>query len=240
VCAIEALLHWKEPQLGEVASDDFVPLLEETGLILTVGRWALHAACRYASHLQSSGHEGMRVAVKLSVPQFRDPGLARFIQQCLRETGLQGHHLEVAISAELLSDGSVNTMPMLDELHAMGLRVCVQGFGNGQVPLTSLTRAPLDTLTIDDTFVDDISHSADHRAVVSAITAVARSLGYSVLAEGVESEEQLTLLREQGCDELQGSYFSQPLDAAGLEAWLSHHRTGTRRGAGATVAPFDS
>ncbi len=220
-CAIEALLRWRQPELGEVAPTEFVPVLEETGLMIGIGRWVILSACRYLHSLHTAGLTGLRVAVNLSPRQFGDSGLIRFTEQCLRESDLEGRHLELEITESLLNDGAAAALPILKELQAMGIRLAIDGFGSSHFSLASLNRAPVDSVTIDRTFVAGLMGSADQQAVVTALIAVARTLGYGVTAEGVETAEQLALLRDQGCSALQGFYFSRPLSAVHLEEWIS-------------------
>jgi diguanylate cyclase (GGDEF)-like protein/PAS domain S-box-containing protein len=223
VCAVEALLRWTHPELGDVAPVDFVPVLEETGLIAPVGRWVLQTACRYAQHLQQAGLSRLRVAVNLSPRELRDTGFLPFIRQCLEEFGLEGRCLELEITESLLIENLSTTSAMLDVLHELGVYISIDGFGTGCSSLGYLKRLPIDSLKIDRTFIRDITSNADDKAIVTAIIAMARTLGYSTAAEGVETPEQSELLRSLGSDELQGFYFSRPLPAAQLEEWIFRH-----------------
>ena len=221
VCGIEALLRWRQAELGDVAALDFVPVLEETGLILPVGRWVLQSACRYAQTLRRAGLGRVRVAVNLSPRQLRDNGLVTFIRDCLDQVELKGDCLELEITESLLIDNSATAVTMLDALHDIGVHISIDDFGTGYSSLAYLKRFYIDSLKIDRAFISDVSTNADDRAIVKAIIAMARSLGYRTTAEGVETAEQVALLQSEGCDALQGFYFSRPLSAGDLDTWLS-------------------
>jgi len=220
ICAVEALLRWKHPELGDVEPVDFVPVLEETGLITTVGRWVIQTACHCARSLQQAGLTGLRVAVNLSPRQLRDNGFVTFIRECLEEFELDGGCLEVEITESLLIENVSTTIAMLDALHDLGVHISIDDFGTGYSSLAYLKSFPIDSLKIDRAFIRDITTNADDKAIVTAIIAMARTLGYSTTAEGVETPEQSELLRELGSDELQGFYFSRPLRAVHLEDWI--------------------
>ena len=213
-------MRWQEPEYGAVKPVDFIPVLEETGLIVPVGKWVLRTVCAYAQTLQSSGLE-TRVAVNLSVRQFRDKNFVKFIEQCLHDYGLEGRHLELEITESLLVEHIGTTIAMLRELHDMGIHISIDDFGTGYSSLAYIKRFPIDTLKIDRAFVRDITTDADDKAIVTAIISMSRSLGYNVTAEGVETKEQLAFLRFQGCDEIQGNFLSRPLSTEDLEVWFS-------------------
>ncbi len=221
ICGLEALLRWYQPELGEVAPVDFIPVLEETGLIIPVGEWVIQTACSYAQRLRAARLGMLRIAVNLSTRQFRDRNLVKSIEQCLQHSGLAGWHLELEITESLLIENIDTTIAILSELHAMGIHISIDDFGTGYSSLAYLKRYPIDTLKIDRAFVRDITTDEDDKAIVIAIISMSRSLGYSVIAEGVETKEQLAFLRLQGCDELQGNFLSRPLGAEDLEIWLS-------------------
>jgi EAL domain-containing protein (putative c-di-GMP-specific phosphodiesterase class I) len=221
VCGLEALLHWQQPEFGAIKPVDFIPVLEETGLIIPVGEWVIRTACTYVQRLQAAGLGALRVAVNLSSRQFRDKNLVNFIGQCLQDSGLDGRHLELEITESLMIENIDTTIAMLSELHTMGIHISIDDFGTGYSSLAYLKRFPIDTLKIDRAFVRDITTDADDRAIVTAIISMSRSLGYSVTAEGVETKEQLAFLRLQGCDEVQGYFLSPPLSTGDLETWLS-------------------
>ena len=223
ICGLEALLRWQQPELGEVDPVEFIPVLEETGLIVPVGEWVIQTACTYAQRLRTMGLGKLSVAVNLSIRQFRDKNLVKFIEQCLQDSGLDGSHLGLEITESLLIENIDTTNAMLNQLHAMGIHIYIDDFGTGYSSLAYLKRFPIDTLKIDRAFVHDITVNMDDKAIVTAIISMSRSLGYNVTAEGVETKEQLAFLRLQGCDELQGYFLSPPLSAENLETWISEH-----------------
>jgi diguanylate cyclase (GGDEF)-like protein/PAS domain S-box-containing protein len=220
ICCLEALLRWHQPELGIVEPVEFIPVLEETGLIIAVGEWVIRTACSYAQTLRTAGMETLRVAVNLSARQFRDRNFVDLVKRCLQDSGLDGAHLELEITESLLIENIDSTIAMLNELHGMGIHISIDDFGTGYSSLAYLKRFPIDTLKIDRVFVRDITTDVDDKAIVTAIISMSRSLGYSVTAEGVDTKEQLTFLRLQGCDELQGYYLSPPLSTGELEMWL--------------------
>lgn len=221
ICCLEALLRWQQPEFGKVAPVEFIPVLEETGLIIPVGEWVIRKVCAYTQSLRAAGLETIRVAVNLSVRQFRDKHFVKFIEQCLQEFGLEGRHLELEITESVLVEHIGTTIAMLKELHDMGIHISIDDFGTGYSSLAYIKRFPIDTLKIDRAFVRDITTDADDKAIVTAIISMSRSLGYRVTAEGVETKEQLAFLRLQGCDEIQGNFLSRPLSSKKLEVWFS-------------------
>ena len=221
ICGFEALLRWQQPELGNVAPEDFIPVLEETGLIIPVGEWVIRTVCSFTQNLRATGLEAVRVAVNLSARQFRDNNLVKFIEQCLQDSGLEGRHLELEITESLLVENIDTTTTMLRVLHAMGIHISIDDFGTGFSSLAYLKRFPIDTLKIDRAFVRDVTSNTDDKAIVTAIISMSRSLGYSVTAEGVETKEQLAFLRLQGCDEIQGYFLSRPLSTENLETWIT-------------------
>jgi diguanylate cyclase (GGDEF)-like protein/PAS domain S-box-containing protein len=223
VCAVEALLRWKNPELGDVAPEDFVPVLEATGLIATVGRWVLQTACYRARCLQQAGWSSLRVAVNLSTRQLRDTGFVTFMRECLERFDLNGQCLELEITESLLIEHADATIGILHALHELGIHISIDDFGTGYSSLAYLKRFPIDNVKIDRAFVRDVANNIDDRAIVTAIIAMAKTLGYSTTAEGVETAEQSEMLHGLGSDELQGFYFSRPLPAAQIEEWISQH-----------------
>ncbi|GGJ85880.1 EAL domain-containing protein [Pseudomonas matsuisoli] len=217
----EALLRWNS-ELGSVSPAEFIPLLEDSQLIIAVGRWVMEQACAAASAWQQTGLAGVRVAVNLSVCQLRHPEFVATVKEILARSGLEPDLLEVEITESVLLDdrGSANA---LLELAAMGIRVAIDDFGTGYSSLAYLKRFAVDTLKIDRTFVRDLTLDADDDAIASAVITLAHSLGITVTAEGVESVVQRRFLSERGCDHLQGYLISKPL---GLDRFLNWAQTG--------------
>lgn len=214
---VEALLRWHHPDLGMVSPDRFIPMAEETGMILPIGNWVLEQACLQAAAWIAQGLPPVRVAVNLSAKQFRDPGLARTVQTVLQQTGLPPHLLELELTEGMLIENIKATRSTLQALKSMGVQLAIDDFGTGYSSLSYLKHFPLDRLKIDKSFVQEIAdQSGDSAAIVEAIIALSHSLKLTVIAEGVERMDQVEFLKQRGCDELQGYYFSRPLQPESL------------------------
>ena len=212
----EALLRWKHPEWGLVEPARFVPLLEETGLIVPVGAWVLAEACRAARAWQSAGLPPLRVSVNLSSRQFRSEALCDAVSEALRSSGLAPQLLELELTESLLIDNVEHAMGVMGQLKAIGTIISIDDFGTGYSSLGYLKRFPIDSLKIDRSFVRDIATSPKDAAIVKAISALARSLGIGLIAEGVEEPWQVEFLRGRHCTELQGFFFSRPLPEEAL------------------------
>ena len=217
---LEALVRWRRPGQGLVSPADFVPLAEETGLILPIGRHVLREACRQASAINArclrDRAETITLSVNLSVKQFGDPGLVEDVARILRETGLAPRELKLEITESLMMENASSTMEALRELKALGVLIAVDDFGTGYSSLSYLKRFPVDFLKIDRSFVAGLGRDPEDEGIVAAIVAVARSLGLGLVAEGIETTEQLEKLRYLGCESGQGYLFARPLPAAEL------------------------
>jgi diguanylate cyclase (GGDEF)-like protein len=225
IAGMEALLRWQNPERGLVAPGEFIPLLEETGLILPVGEWVLHAACEQARAWQEGGFPGVRIAVNLSALQFRQPNLAATIEYMLRRNGLDpgSGSLELELTESMLMRSADEAVTTLNQLQEMGVQLSIDDFGTGYSSLSYLKSFPINSLKIDQSFVRDIT-CRDGGAVVSAIIALGHSLGLKVIAEGVETSEQLGYLRKAGCDEVQGYLFSRPVPASEMARLLQDEK----------------
>ena len=223
VIAVEALVRWRHPELGLVSPADFIPVAEETGLIVPLGEWVLSEACRQNMAWQRAGIPPMRVAVNVSGLQFERQALIPAVSKALRESGLEAEWLELEVTESTIMRDVPATLAVMDQLKAMGLTLAVDDFGTGYSSLSYLRRFPLDTLKIDRAFVRDVADSPDGAAIASAIIAMADSLNLSVVAEGVEVEEQAAFLLVKGCTVMQGYLYSRPLSAETLVSWL-HER----------------
>jgi diguanylate cyclase (GGDEF)-like protein/PAS domain S-box-containing protein len=212
ITGMEALIRWQSPQ-GLVPPASFIPLAEESGLILDIGRWVLHAACTQARKWQREGLPALRLAVNLSPLQLRQENLFASVAEILRECGLAPQHLELEITENTVMDRSRDTMAMLTRLEHLGVQLSIDDFGTGYSSLAYLKQFPVHSLKIDRSFVRDITTDSNDAAIVSAMIAMAKSLGLGVIAEGVETRQQLEFLRAAGCDAYQGYYFSVPLPA---------------------------
>ena len=214
---VEALLRWTHPQRGAVAPSDFIPIAEESGLILPIGTWVLREACRQAMLLPDS----VRVAVNLSPAQLRAPRLLNLVDEALHETGLPPGRLELEITETIFLDASTTVLSTLHALHARGIRVALDDFGTGYSSLSYLRSFSFNKVKIDRSFVRDLGDSAEANAIVKAITGMAESLGIGTVAEGVESLEQLDLLRGSGCAQVQGFLFSRAMPIGSIVQLIS-------------------
>lgn len=219
VADMEALVRWRRDDGTLVQPSDFIPFAEETGLIVTIGEWALRAACREARRWQQAGRE-LRVAVNLSARQFRDKNLVAVVRQCLEESGLPPHLLRLEITESAVMENAEEAAGLLEELKALGVCLTVDDFGTGYSSLAYLRRFPIDQLKIDRTFVHDMLLHPDSAAIVLGIIGLARSLRLQTVAEGVETAEQRDFLVEGGCDLMQGFLFCHPVPADELRRVL--------------------
>ena len=213
IAGFEALLRWRHPDLGMVPPSRFIPLAEDTGLIVPIGEWAMRAACRQNRAWQRDGLPPVPVAVNLSVLQFRQRHLKELVLGALAASGLDARHLELELTESMLLDDAAGATATLAELRRVGVRLSIDDFGTGYSSLSYLRRLPLDALKIDQSFVRDIPGNADAAAIVSAVVSMAHDLQLKVVAEGVETVEQLRFLRSRQCDEAQGYLFGRPLPA---------------------------
>jgi diguanylate cyclase (GGDEF)-like protein/PAS domain S-box-containing protein len=212
---VEALVRWKHPEHGLIPPNRFIPVAEQSGLIVPMGEWILRTACAQAKAWCESGMP-LVVAVNLSAIQFRQKGFAPLVANVLRETGLPARYLELEITESLLMSEAEEALTVLTELKDMGLCLSIDDFGTGYSSLSYLKRLPVDKLKIDQSFVRNIPGDRDDVAIARAVVSLGRSLELRVIAEGVETAEQCDFLRQLGCDEIQGYYFSRPIDAANM------------------------
>jgi diguanylate cyclase (GGDEF)-like protein len=224
ISGMEALLRWQSPELGMVSPADFIPLAEETGLIGPIGEWVLRTACAQNRALLDSGLPPMRVAVNVSALQFKNANLTEVIARVLRETGLEPHSLELEITESAVIHNVDKMITTLGELKEMGIDLAMDDFGSGYASLYYLKQFPFDKLKIDCPFVRDITSNPNSSAIARTVIAMAHSLHLKVVAEGVETEGQLRYLRNHGCDEMQGYYFSRPVPAADFARLLRSGR----------------
>ncbi len=211
ITCVEALLRWKHPQRGLILPAGFIEIAEETGLIVPIGEWVLRTACAQTKAWQDAGYPGLRLAVNISARQFQQAGLPQVIRRVLDETGLVAEHLGLEITESTAMQDIEQSVKVLDELASMGLTISIDDFGTGYSSFEYLKRFPLHTLKIDRSFIKDIPGDSNDVAITTAIIAMAHSLNLNVIAEGIETEEQLGYLRSQQCDEGQGYLFSWPL-----------------------------
>ena len=211
VIGVEALLRWNHPERGLVPPGEFIPLLEENNLIIPVGEWVLRTACAQCRAWQDDGLPPLRMAVNLSARQFRQDNLVEMIDSILRETGISPKLLELELTEGLLMENIGETSMILGQLKSRGVQVAIDDFGTGYSSLSYLKRFPIDRLKIDQSFVRDIITDSNDAAIAVAVISLGRSMGLSVIAEGVETRDQLEFLGVQKCDEYQGYHFSRPV-----------------------------
>jgi diguanylate cyclase (GGDEF)-like protein/PAS domain S-box-containing protein len=224
ITGMEALLRWQHPDRGFISPGEFVPLAEETGLIVPIGEWVLLAACWQNRLWQKAGIDNRRISVNLSARQLASPGLVNLVERVLKETGLPPEMLELEITESSLMHNIETSRDMLLRLSTMGVHLSIDDFGTGYSSLSYLKKLPIDTLKVDRSFVRDLATDHDDAAIVTATIAMAHSMNLAVVAEGVETHDQLAFLAQQQCDEMQGYLFSKPLPRLCMENLLREDR----------------
>ena len=223
ITGVECLLRWQSAELGEIQPTEFIPLAEESGLIVPIGEWVLGEACRQLKAWRGQGLTELRMGVNVSVLQLLRGNLAAYLKRLLLVTELPADRIELELTESMVMQNAEQTTAMLDELRKLGVSLAIDDFGTGYSSLVYLKRLPIDTLKIDKEFIDDLTRDADDEAITSTIVSMGHSLGLTVIAEGVENEQQLEFLRALGCDEVQGHWLSRPIDAerclAFVRAW---------------------
>jgi len=213
ITGVEALVRWQHPQLGLISPSEFIPLAEDTGLIVPIGEWVLRAACLQGRRWRDQGFAPIQIAVNISARQFHDRDLSQTVIRILEETGLSPNYLELELTESSIMRDAEFAAEMLNRLKSMGINISIDDFGTGFSSLASLKRLPIDALKIDQSFVRDATSDPDDAALVMAIITLAHNLRLKVVAEGVETEDQLRFLQLLRCDEIQGYFFSKPLPA---------------------------
>ncbi|MGH7148453.1 MAG: putative bifunctional diguanylate cyclase/phosphodiesterase, partial [Nitrospiraceae bacterium] len=212
ITGVEALARWQHPDLGLVPPTQFIPVAEDSGLIVPIGEWTLRTACTHAKAWHDAGYHGLIVSVNLSARQLTPQyDLVQLVARVLRETGLDARFLELELTEGMIVNTSESTLTTLHALRKLGVRLCVDDFGTGYSSLNYLKRFPLNTLKIDKAFVQDCTTTSDGALITKAIVALGNALKMKVIAEGVGSDDQITFLRENGCCDIQGFAFSKPL-----------------------------
>ena len=230
VIGAEALVRWLHPEKGLIAPARFIPVAEETGLIVALGDWVLCEACRQARAWQAGGMAPMVISVNLSGVQFRQPGLVARVAEVLAQYGLAPQYLELELTESILVQDAEGVLQTVHELKALGLKLAIDDFGTGYSSLSYLKRFDVDKLKIDQSFVRDLCSNAEDAAIVQAVIQLGLGLNLSIIAEGAETAEQVQHLRDKGCQQVQGYFFSKPLPARDFEAYMVN-RTGLERGA---------
>ncbi|MDO8606795.1 MAG: EAL domain-containing protein [Phaeospirillum sp.] len=217
----EALIRWRQPGGELVSPADFIPVAEETGLIIPIGYWVLEETCRQIRAWREAGYPDITVSVNLSLRQFRDASLVERIEAILTKFGIPGEAIEAELTESAVMEDPVTAIVTLQRLQALGIKISVDDFGTGYSSLAYLKRLPISTIKIDRSFIADLGIDAEDAAIVQTIVGLARTLRLDVVAEGVETEAQLAFLAELGCDVVQGFYYSQPKPADEFAPWLA-------------------
>jgi diguanylate cyclase (GGDEF)-like protein/PAS domain S-box-containing protein len=229
ITGVEALLRWNHPELGVVSPQSFIPLAEDTGLIVPIGRWLMKTACAQNMAWQRLGLPAVGMAVNLSARQFGDEHLLDYIDEALADAGLPPELLELEITESMVMKNAEGAVKLLIDIKQRGVRLAIDDFGTGYSSMALIKRFPLDTLKIDRSFVREIPQNPEDNAIAEAIIGMAKALGLSVVAEGVETAEQESFLRTRACDEMQGFLFSKPLAPDAFAAMMREHVLGQLR-----------
>ncbi|WP_292156324.1 EAL domain-containing protein [Mesorhizobium sp.] len=226
VFAVEALLRWKHPTRGMVAPNAFIPTAEETGLIVPIGDWVLHEACRQNKAWQDAGLPPLTVCVNVSARQFREPNLIGRVVNALKDSGLEARHLELEVTESLIMQDVELAVATMNALQGLGVQISIDDFGTGYSSLSALKTFPVARLKIDKSFIRDLAADESDQAVASAVISLGQNLHLRVIAEGVETDDQVAFLRRNNCDEMQGYHFSKPVSALGIAKLLGGERGG--------------
>ena len=236
IVGLEALLRWRHPERGMLLPKDFIGVAEESGLIIPIGNWVLREACQQNRAWQSAGLPAIPVSVNISPLQFRRLGLLQEIESVLKSTGLAADYLSLELTESVVMHHAEETIDSLRDLKEMGVQLSIDDFGTGYSSLGYLKSFPIDTLKIDQTFIEDLSDDASDSAIVHAIIGMGHSLGLQVVAEGVSREAQLVRLRELGCDVVQGNHHSPPLEVDACAQLLAQYRGTGANGGDSTLS----
>jgi predicted signal transduction protein with EAL and GGDEF domain len=224
IAGVEALLRWNSAELGSVSPAKFIPVAEETGLILSIGKWVLRRACKQSMAWQRAGLPPVRVSVNLSPRQLGDPELLAEVRAVLTDTGLKPDLLELEVTESSVMHNVERALEVLGALKGMGVRLAIDDFGTGYSSLAQLKRFPIDTLKVDRSFIRELPADSEDKAIAEAIIAMGKTLSLTVVAEGVETSEQKAFLRDRACDQMQGYHFSKPIAADEFAELLRTHK----------------
>jgi EAL domain-containing protein (putative c-di-GMP-specific phosphodiesterase class I) len=212
IIGVEALLRWNHPQLGMLSPSKFIPLAEETGLINQIGEWILREACKANKHWQDENYEHICVGVNLSPKQFYDPMFTSYLTKVLSDTGMNPNFLELEITEKTVMDDLDAATDILQKIKSTGVQLSIDHFGTGYTSISHLKRFPINTVKIDSSFIKGIPHIPNDVAITNAFISLVHHLGLEVVAEGVETEDQMQYLTSQNCDIIQGFFLSKPLN----------------------------
>jgi diguanylate cyclase (GGDEF)-like protein len=221
ITGVEALIRWEQPDLGMLPPGQFIPLAEETGLIVPIGRWVLKTACEQHMAWKRAGLPAVCMAVNLSPRQFQHENLLQDIDETIKATGIEPEYLELEITEGMVMQNVDRAIGLLTEIKKRGVRLAMDDFGTGYSSMALIKRFPIDTLKIDRSFIRDLPENTDDKAIADAIINLGRALKLTIVAEGVETKDQEAFLRDHACDEMQGYLFSRPVSAASIPALLS-------------------
>ncbi len=225
ITGVEALLRWNNPYLGQVTPTQFIPLAEETGLIVPIGTWVLKTACAQNVAWQKQGLPPVCVAVNLSLRQLMNENLLNDIGEALKESGMESHLLELEITESMVMHNPAKLIKLLTKIKEMGVRLAIDDFGTGYSSLAQIKHFPIDTLKVDRSFIRNLPQDSEDKAIIEAIIAMGKTLSLTVVAEGVETAEQESYLKDHICDEMQGFYFSKPVGADKFAELLRTHKS---------------
>jgi EAL domain-containing protein (putative c-di-GMP-specific phosphodiesterase class I) len=217
----EALVRWQHPERGSISPAKFIPIAEETGLIGAIGEWVLKTACQQTRRWQQAGFAGLRIAVNLSSRQFKQPDLRQRLMRILAETGLDAQWVELELTESMLVQNTDEAIRQLRDLKALGVEIAIDDFGTGYSSLSYLQQFPFDVLKIDRCFIQNVKSDANKAAITQAIVQMAKSLNLKSIAEGVETEAELSFVQQQQCHAIQGYFFSAPVPAEAFQQLLS-------------------
>lgn len=219
----EALLRWRHPSLGNITPDVFIPAIEDLGLIHSIGKWVIYNACKDISKLHSNGYPDLRVAINISAHQFNKGDIASVVAEAIWESGISPEKVELELTEAVVMSDTEKSLLMLKVLQSMGVKIAVDDFGTGYSAMGQLTKFPISILKIDQCFIHDLHLNPANLAIVSTMIRMGKQLGFSVVAEGVECKEELELLQREGCDIIQGYYFSKPLTIQDFTKYLQEN-----------------
>lgn len=223
ICGAEALIRWQHPKYGWISPEDFIPLAEDSGLILDIGHWILDKACQSCAVWHAAGFRDTHVAVNFSAPQFEDKAFYQYVVDTLNKNNVLAEQLEIELTEGLILTHNKDIERMIKELKGIGIKFAMDDFGTGYSSLSNLIQFPIDTIKIDKSFLEDISTNKVNQVIIQSVISLAHNLQKTVVAEGVETEDQLAFLKDNYCDLIQGRYISMPISGKDFLAFIKNH-----------------